>query len=48
MDEPDPADADERVDDEAELTDPPSRPAGKDDSPLKPGDSDLADAWWAR
>lgn len=49
MDEPDPADAnDELVDDAAQPPDPPSTPVGTDDPPLDPGDSDLADAWWAR
>jgi hypothetical protein len=49
MDEPTGADADEqRVDDEAQPRDPPSTPVGKDDPPLEPGGSDLADAWWAR
>jgi hypothetical protein len=49
MDEPNPSDADEeRAADAAEPSDPPSTPVGKDDLPLQPGDSDLADAWWAR
>lgn len=48
MDEPNGADADEeRVDDAAQPRDPPTTPVGTDDLPVRPGDSDLADAWWA-
>jgi hypothetical protein len=49
MDEPNGADADEeRVNDATQPGDPASTPVDKDDPPLEPGDSDLADAWWAR
>jgi hypothetical protein len=49
IDEPNPADTDdERVDDAAQPSDPPNMPVSTDDPPLQPGDSDLADAWWAR
>jgi hypothetical protein len=49
MDEPNAAEADdERVDDAAQPDDPPTTPVGTDDPPLEPGESDLADAWWAR
>jgi hypothetical protein len=49
MDEPNAAEPDdERMDDAAQPGDPPSTPVGTDDPPLEPGESDLADAWWAR
>lgn len=49
MDEPDGGGVDEeRADGAAKPGVPlPRPPVGKDDLPVDPGDSDLADAWWA-
>jgi hypothetical protein len=49
MDEPNPADADvDDAGDEAPPTEGLSARVGADEPTLEPGDSDLADAWWAQ
>ena len=49
MDEPNPAEAGvEDAGEEARPSDAPDTRVGAADPPLEPGDSDLADAWWAQ